>query len=81
MFLLDFRHVRRERNAPFDQRKIPVFFTELVEKKVIAKKEKITGHSKKVYHDLDLIETCGFLHGVQHVSINIFEAFLDVAIF
>ena len=36
---------------------------------------------KKVYHDLDLVEKCGFLHGVQHVSNNIFKAFLDIANF
>ena len=36
---------------------------------------------KKVYHDLDLVEKCGFLHGVQHVSNNIFETFLDIAKF
>ena len=39
----------------------------------------ITGHSKKkVYRDL---EKCGFLHGVQHVSNNIFEVFLDIVNF
>ena len=26
------------------------------------------GYLKKVYCDLDHVETCGFLHGVQHVS-------------
>ena len=41
----------------------------------------ITGHSKKVYHYLDLVEKCGFLHGVQHVSNNIFETFLDMLYF
>ena len=41
----------------------------------------ITGHSKKVYCDLDHVEKCGFLHDVQHVSNNIFEAFLDIANF
>ena len=39
------------------------------------------GHSKKVYHDLDHTEECGFLHGVQHASNNIFEVFLDIANF
>ena len=28
---------------------------------------------KKVYPELDHLERCGFLHGVQHVTINIFE--------
>ena len=28
---------------------------------------------EKVYHDLDYVEKCGFLHDVQHVSNNIFE--------
>ena len=41
----------------------------------------IRGYSKKVYHDLDLVEMCGFLHGVQHVLNNIFEGFLDIANF
>ena len=41
----------------------------------------ITGHSKKVYRDLDHAEKCGFLHGVQHVSNNLFEVFLDIANF
>ena len=36
---------------------------------------------KKVYRDLDLVEMCGFLHGVQYVSNNIFEVFLDIANF
>ena len=39
----------------------------------------VTGYSKKV--DLDHVEKCGFLHSVQHVSNNIFEVFLDIAIF
>ena len=41
----------------------------------------ITGHSKKVYRDLDRVEKCGFLHSVQHVSNNIFEGLLDIANF
>ena len=41
----------------------------------------VTGHSKKVYHDPDLVEKCGFLYGVQHVSNNIFDTFLDIANF
>ena len=41
----------------------------------------ITGHSKKVYRDLDHIEKCGFLHGLQHVSYNIFVVFVDIAVF
>ena len=41
----------------------------------------ITGHSKKVYCDLDHVEKCGFLHGVQHALNNIFEVFLDIANF
>ena len=41
----------------------------------------VTGHSKKVYRDLDHVEKCGFLHGVQRVSNNIFEVFLDIANF
>ena len=58
----------------------------LEEKKTTKKKRKVTdyhirGYSKKVYRDLDLIETCSFLHGVQHVLINIFEGFLDIANF
>ena len=36
---------------------------------------------KKVYHDLDHVEKCGFLHGVQHVLNNIFEVYLDIANF
>ena len=36
---------------------------------------------KKVYDDLDHVEKCGFLHGVQHVLNNIFEVFLDIAKF
>ena len=44
-------------------------------------KDLITGHSKKVYRDLDHVEKCGFLHGVQHVSNNISEVFLDIANF
>ena len=39
------------------------------------------GLLKKVYHDLDHVEKCGFLHGVQHVLNNIFEVFLDIANF
>ena len=39
------------------------------------------GSFKKVYRDLDHVEKCGFLHGVQHVSNNIFEVFLDIANF
>ena len=34
-----------------------------------------------MYRDLDHVEKCGFLHGVQHVSNNIIEVFLDVANF
>ena len=34
-----------------------------------------------MYRDLDHVEKCGFLHGVQHVSNNIFEVFLDIANF
>ena len=30
---------------------------------------------KKVYHDLDHLEKCGFLHSVQHVLNNIFKVF------
>ena len=41
----------------------------------------IRGYSKKVYHDLDHVEKCGFLHGVQHVSNTIFKVFLDIANF
>ena len=41
----------------------------------------LRGYSKKVYHDLDLVETCGFLHGVQHVLNDIFEGFLDITNF
>ena len=41
----------------------------------------LTVHSKKVYRDLDQVDKCGFLHGVQHVSNNIFEVFLDIANF
>ena len=40
--------------------------------------EDVTGHSKKVYLDLNHVEKCGFFHGVQHVSNNIFEVFLDI---
>ena len=36
---------------------------------------------KKVYCDLDHVEKCGFLHGVQHVLNDIFEVFLDIANF
>ena len=36
---------------------------------------------KKVYRDLDHVETCGFLHGVQHVPNNTFEVFSDIANF
>ena len=36
---------------------------------------------KKVYNDLDHVEKCGFLHGVQHVLNNISEVFLDIAKF
>ena len=39
----------------------------------------VTGYSKKVYHDLDHAEKCGFLHSVQRVSNDIFEKFLDIA--
>ena len=31
-----------------------------------------------MYRDLDHVEKCGFLHGVQNVSNNIFEVFLDI---
>ena len=41
----------------------------------------VNGSFKKVYPDLDHVEKCGFLHGVQHVSNNIFEVFLDIANF
>ena len=34
-----------------------------------------------MYHDLDHLEKCGFLHGVQDVLNNISEAFLDIAKF
>ena len=34
-----------------------------------------------MFLDLGGIEKCGFLHGVQHVSINIFEVFLNIANF
>ena len=34
-----------------------------------------------MYLELDLKEWCGFLHGVQHVTINTFEVFSDVAKF
>ena len=34
-----------------------------------------------MYRDLDHVEKCGFLHGVQHVSNDIFEVFLDIANF
>ena len=37
------------------------------------------GLSKK--SDLDHVEKCGFLHGVQHVSNNILEVFLAIEIF
>ena len=36
---------------------------------------------KKVYDDLDHVEKCGFLHGVQHVLNNTFEVFSDIANF
>ena len=36
---------------------------------------------KCIHRDLDRVEKCGFLHGVQHVSNNIFEVFLDIANF
>ena len=37
------------------------------------------GHSKKkMYHELDHLEV-RFLLGVKHVTINTFEAFLDIA--
>ena len=41
----------------------------------------VTGHPKKVYRDLNHVETCGFLHGVQHVPNNTFEVFSDIANF
>ena len=34
-----------------------------------------------MYRDLDHVETCGFLHGVQHVPNNTFEVFSDIANF
>ena len=41
----------------------------------------VTGHSKKVYCNLNYIEKCGFLHGVQCISNIIFKVFLDLANF
>ena len=41
----------------------------------------VRGCSKKVYNDLNHVEKCGFLHGVQHVLKNISEVFLDIAKF
>ena len=34
-----------------------------------------------MYRDLEHIEKCGFLHGVQHVPNNTFEVFSDIANF
>ena len=34
-----------------------------------------------MYHDLDYVEKCGFLHGAQQVLNSIFEVFLDIANF
>ena len=42
---------------------------------------KIWGDQKKVNFVLDQLERCVFLHGVQHVSNDIFEVFLDIANF
>ena len=36
---------------------------------------------KKKRKKRDHTEKCGFLHGVQHVSNNIFEVFLAIEIF
>ena len=36
---------------------------------------------KKVFFYLDHVEKKRFLHGIQHVSINTFDMFLDVAKF
>ena len=44
-------------------------------------RQKVTGHPKKVHRELDQLERCGFLHSVYHVTINTFEAFLDIAKF
>ena len=41
----------------------------------------VKGYLKKVYHDIDQVGKCGFLHGVQHALNNIFEVFLDIANF
>ena len=35
----------------------------------------VRGHSKKVYRELDHRERCGFLHGVQHVTIHTLQNF------
>ena len=45
------------------------------------KEKKGNGSLKKVYRDLDHVEKCGFLYGVQHVSNNTVEVFLDIANF
>ena len=42
---------------------------------------KIRVIQKKVYHELDHPERCGFLHSVQHVAINTFETYLHIAKF
>ena len=34
-----------------------------------------------MYLELDNLERCAFLHGVQHVAINTLEVFLDIAKF
>ena len=34
-----------------------------------------------MYRDLDHVETCVFLHGVQHVPNDTFEVFSDIANF
>ena len=36
---------------------------------------------KKVNFDLDQLEMCGLLHGVQHILNNSFIVFLDIAKF